>query len=123
MALPFIISSRARFVYEYRLHVIQWKIYTNFKRHNSHPSTTALSTNSSKPILNVLPSNDVMMDQRVKMTVSGLQSHERITLQVFTNDSVSTYGALGHYISDHLGNINTSMSHCYGGTFTGKKEM
>ncbi|XP_005097447.1 bile acid-CoA:amino acid N-acyltransferase isoform X2 [Aplysia californica] len=66
---------------------------------------------------------NALIDDKVRIVVSGLKEEQEITLQTFTKDDAYTYGALGHYRADSRGLVDTFVSHCHGGTFTGVEPM
>ncbi|XP_072031495.1 acyl-coenzyme A thioesterase 1-like [Amphiura filiformis] len=72
--------------------------------------------------ISVFPSS-VMVDQRVQISVTGLDAGSKVTIRSFMLAEKYRFEAHGHFIADQNGQIRLTHSHSVGGSYKGVQPM
>ncbi|XP_059165411.1 bile acid-CoA:amino acid N-acyltransferase-like [Physella acuta] len=90
---------------------------------NGHFLQAKNATVSASPVQIKLSKDAVLIDEKVKIEVTGLGSGQKVTIQACFSEGDKTFGSCGHYVADQNGNVDTFRDICLGGTYSGLNPM
>ncbi|XP_046567760.1 bile acid-CoA:amino acid N-acyltransferase-like [Haliotis rubra] len=66
---------------------------------------------------------EVLVDEKVRVTVTGLRRHQKVTLLSTQVENNKNFASCGHFVADDHGSVDTFVHESHGGTYSGLQPM